>query len=227
MDTNKIGGIMRWMCSIILLFALSTCTKFGKNISVTGRIYNPLTGDGVSGVTIRLYKGKFEPAEVLGNSSGSKNVKEVVTDENGLYKLEHLGGVFKDYYIQQRSTGYYELGWADDGSKGNKLIKKGKEITADYQLLDFGGLKLNIHNVNCMGATDTLILERMYLTDLNYTAFIPVRLSGCYDQDGTSAQVPSGNWRVKWTVIRNGIQNTSQTEFIINGAELYEYTINY
>ena len=32
-----------------LLFMLSTCTKFGKNVTVKGRVLNPLTGEGIAG----------------------------------------------------------------------------------------------------------------------------------------------------------------------------------
>lgn len=39
-----------------LLFALSTCTKFGKNVTVKGRVLNPITGEGIAGEEVWLMR---------------------------------------------------------------------------------------------------------------------------------------------------------------------------
>ncbi len=34
---------------VTLLLAIISCTKFGKNVTVKGRVLNPLTGEGIAG----------------------------------------------------------------------------------------------------------------------------------------------------------------------------------
>ncbi|OFZ16692.1 MAG: hypothetical protein A3D92_03515 [Bacteroidetes bacterium RIFCSPHIGHO2_02_FULL_44_7] len=45
---------------LLLGLLLSTCTKDGKNITVQGRVYNPVTGEGISDCEIRLVKESLE-----------------------------------------------------------------------------------------------------------------------------------------------------------------------
>ena len=38
--------------SILFVFVLFSCTKFGKNVTIDGRVENPITGEGISGAEI-------------------------------------------------------------------------------------------------------------------------------------------------------------------------------
>jgi len=71
----------------ILAFLLS-CTKGGGNVYVEGRVYNPITGEGIEGAEIILYRDKLGGA-VAAQSGGSKIVENVKSDANGNYKIKH------------------------------------------------------------------------------------------------------------------------------------------
>ncbi|MBL1281014.1 MAG: hypothetical protein COA33_012110 [Fluviicola sp.] len=47
--------VILYIVSIILLFSLS-CTKFGKNIRVSGRVINPVTNKGIPDIEVKLLK---------------------------------------------------------------------------------------------------------------------------------------------------------------------------
>mgnify|MGYP006153297129 CR=1 FL=1 len=120
----------------LLLFSiliLTSCTKFGKNVYVDGRVYNPVTGEGIGGVTVKLYRNKLDSKDPLG--SDSKTLKTVTTDENGYYKIEDLASPFNQAYVQVNYAGYYPLGWVDNWSLGSSGIKKGKRNHLDYQMV--------------------------------------------------------------------------------------------
>ena len=66
----------------IALFVFVSCTKFGKNVTVKGRVLNPVTGQGVAVAEIWLQKSSG------GYEGGYKTVKKAISDENGLYVAE-------------------------------------------------------------------------------------------------------------------------------------------
>lgn len=78
--------ILIWS-ACFLLFAVGSCTKFGKNITIEGRVLNPITGKGISGVEIWLLK------TTMGLPGGDKTIKTVFSNKNG--KLQ-------DLLVQQR-----------------------------------------------------------------------------------------------------------------------------
>jgi hypothetical protein len=44
---------MKNIIRLILIFILSSaCTKFGKNVTVKGKVVNPVTGQGIEGIEI-------------------------------------------------------------------------------------------------------------------------------------------------------------------------------
>lgn len=190
---------------IVVLLVSTSCTKFGKNVYVDGRVYNPVTGEGIEGIPIKIYRTKLDTKDPLGSSS--KTLETTTTDANGYSKLEHLASPFKDVFVQLNSESNYPVGWVDYGSTGEVKIKKGKKNHLDYWMLPYGELKISLHNINCQGPNDTLIYRRSYVSLDGISVFQPFTLTGCYDNDGAFAKVPSGNYLVEWTVIRNGISN--------------------
>jgi hypothetical protein len=105
---------MKWFFFILLGLILSTCTKFGENIHVNGKVINPVTAKGISNVKIELQKKTtFEYA------TGFKAVKTVYTDNDGNFEIRHLGGL-KHYYIRcQYNQEYSPIGWYVEGEKKN------------------------------------------------------------------------------------------------------------
>lgn len=63
---------MRFLLALfILLNTVNSCTKFGKTDTAKGRVLNPVTGEGISGVELKLLK------STAGLPGGNKAVKTV------------------------------------------------------------------------------------------------------------------------------------------------------
>ena len=210
---------------IFLLTTLTTCTKFGKNVYVDGRIYNPITGEGIEGIPIKLYRSKIDSKDPLGSSS--KTLETTTTDANGYYKMEHLASPLNQVFVQLNSEDNYPIGWVGYGHTGSELVKKGKMNHLDYQMLQYGEIKISLHNVNCQGPNDTLIYKRNYVSLSGISVFQPFTLTGCYDNDGAFANVPSGDYSIEWTVIRNGISNSYSHTLTVPGNGQVVYNIDY
>lgn len=52
--------------------SFSSCTKFGKNITIEGRVLNPITNEPISGVEVYLFKSEVN----LDYYGGYKSIKE-------------------------------------------------------------------------------------------------------------------------------------------------------
>ncbi|AEA43806.1 hypothetical protein [Fluviicola taffensis] len=208
-----------------ILILVSGCTKFGKTDTAKGRVLNPVTGEGISGVELKLLK------STAGLPGGNKAVKTVTTDGDGFYEISKAG--LKGYSLScNLPADYYPLGWFIDGelkntNTGNVGLKKGKTLHADFYAVPYGEIKISIHNVNCQGPNDTLIYVRNYASLNGVLVFQPFTLTGCYDNNGVFAKVPSGDYSIKWTVIRNGISNSYSHILTVSGNGQAVYNIDY
>ena len=216
---------IQFVIGFLLILVLCTCTKFGKNVYVDGRVYNPITGEGIPNIPIRLYRNTIDSKDPLG--VGSKTLETTTTDANGYYKVEHLSTPFNKVWIRLNSLDYYPIGWVDFGNTGEVGVKKGKKNHLDYQMVPYGEIKISVHNINCQGPNDTLIYKRNYVSDNGISVFQPFTLTGCYDNDGAFAKVPSGNYSIEWTVIRNGIINSFSHILTVPGNGQVTYNIDY
>ncbi len=123
-----------------------SCTKFGKNVYVDGRVYNPVTGEGIEGIPIKLYRTKIDSKDPLGESS--KTLETTTTDANGYYKMEHLASPFNKVLIQLNSVDNYPIGWVGFGHTGAEVVKKGKRNHLNFEIVPYGYLQINIHNIS-------------------------------------------------------------------------------
>ncbi len=215
----------KWSLFLLVMLVTVSCTKFGKNVYVDGRVYNPITGEGIPNIPVRLYRNTLDAKDPLG--VGSKTLETTTTDANGYYKVEHLSTPFNKVWIRLNSLDYYPIGWVDYGNQGEAGIKKGKKNHLDYQMVPYGEIKISLHNVNCQGPNDTLIYKRNYVSDNGISVFQPFTLTGCYDNDGAFAKVPSGDYMVEWTVVRNGISNSFSHILTVPGNGQVVYNIDY
>ena len=212
-----------FLVCILLLITLSTCTKFGKNIYVDGRVYNPITGEGIEGVPVKIYRSKIDSKDPLG--SDSKTLKTITTDENGYYKLEYLASPFNKAFVLVNYAGYYPLGWVDNGSLGSNGIRKGKRNHLDYQIVPYGNYKLIVNNINCQGSEDTIILKRT-----NQAGSFLIKdwiLTGCSGYTTATSKVPMGTIYTHYTVIRSGISNEYDINFEVLPNQDNIQTIDY
>ncbi|WP_186280220.1 hypothetical protein [Fluviicola chungangensis] len=40
---------MKFLLQLFIIITIVSCTKFGKNVTVKGRVMNPVTGQGIEG----------------------------------------------------------------------------------------------------------------------------------------------------------------------------------
>ncbi|TSJ39999.1 carboxypeptidase-like regulatory domain-containing protein [Fluviicola chungangensis] len=218
---------MKFLLQLFIIITIVSCTKFGKNMTVKGRVLNPITGEGIPNVPVIMYR------STLDYPSGSKRVKETTTDSDGYFEISKAS--LSKCYLTCHTTDvgdYYPIGWEkkDDVPLFDAFtisVKKGKTMHADYYVLPYGEIKISIHNINCQGPNDTLIYKRSYVSLNGISVFQPFTLTGCYDNDGEFAKVPSGNYLVEWTVIRNGISNSYSHIVTVPENGQVTYNIDY
>jgi hypothetical protein len=67
---------------IVVLIVSASCTKFGKNVTLKGRVMNPVTGEGIEGAEVKLYR------IAGGYDSNYKTIKSATTDAFGNFELD-------------------------------------------------------------------------------------------------------------------------------------------
>lgn len=196
---------MRNLVTIFLLLAplLSGCTKFGKNITVEGKVYNPITGEGIENVEIKLLK--------VSNSfpGGFKTVKTTYTDASGNYEIS-AASIGKRFLSVNHSGDYYSLGWEGDvqaTADGYSQVKKGSITHLDYKVAPYGYIIYHVNNLNCQGANDTLQLYFVGSELNTHDAQIGKLLEvyGCINEQDSPVKVPIGDYYYEWVSIKNGV----------------------
>lgn len=124
---------------------------------------------------------------------------------------------------------YFTVGWYKDGeyiSDGNTLpIKKGKKLNVDLHLVPYGTYRIVINNINCQGVNDTIIIHRQNevksFLDKNWT------LTGCSGYTTAWDKIPMGTIHTKYTVIKGGVSNTYEEDFVVEPNQQNEQVIDY
>ncbi|MGM0478350.1 MAG: hypothetical protein ACQERC_03930 [Bacteroidota bacterium] len=209
---------------LVLAFLLFSCTKFGRNITIKGKVVNPITGTTYSDLKVQLVK-----SQSLSLPGGKKEIKHTFTDENGGFELNatRLGKIWVQI---QSGSDLYVRGWYQDGKyisdNFRTTAQKRETMEADFHVVPYGGMKISIYNVNCGGASDELILE--VTPPFPYSAIVsPVTRYGCYNQEGSPSEVPMGNYEIKWTIIRGGTTEVFSENLFVPENGIGELTINY
>lgn len=194
-----------WVVFSLVFVLIGGCTKFGKNVTIKGRVVNPITGEGIEGAEIWLQK------TAGGYDGGYKTVKKATSGIDGVFELNKLGLAGYSAVCGKFSGDYYEFGWTqDDGDTytGNfKLsVKKGKTMHADYYAVPYGNLILNIQNVNCGGSGDVMYFRKKWLGYGDFEGSYSTPRTGCYSYTSPSSfQVPMGTYVYEMKIIRAGI----------------------
>ena len=86
-----------------VIILLISCTKFGKNVTVKGRVLNPITGEGIPNVELELLRGTG------GLPGGYKSVKSTKTDASGNFEIQldfrgFAKGVYQIHFIENGQT---------------------------------------------------------------------------------------------------------------------------
>lgn len=205
-----------WYAYIILLGVLLACTKDGKNITVKGRVYNPVTGAGIPNCEIRLLK---TTSGSPGTSGGYEDVATVYTDNDGYYELNHTSMFVRYVGCYPDQNEYEEIGWVKDGIQtGNTSFEKvnlGKYTYLDCEVVTYGLLNSHVQNVNCEGASDEMIVRKKYQFTGWDSYWSPVK-QGCYNQSSTEPVIlPIGLYVFETKVTRpSGVTYVYDTVFV-------------
>ena len=193
---------MRFISVLLFTTILFSCTKFARTDTAKGRVLNPITGEGIPDVEMKLLK------TTSGIPGENKAVKSTTTDANGSYEISKTG--LKSYSLScNLSTDYYPIGWYVDGeikntNTGNYSLKKGKTLHADFYAVPYGNIILDIQNVNCQGANDSMQFTRTYQFETSDNGYSSYRI-GCYSYLSQPFKVPIGYHYYKTKITRSGI----------------------
>ena len=214
---------MRFVFALIGIFLVFTsCTKFGKNVTLKGRVLNPVTGEGIEGAEVKLYR------IAGGYDSNYKTIKSTTTDASGNFELDKY--TWAKPVARCEVGEMYKLGWTKDGGQTfidnfELDVKRGKVTNADFYAVPYGNYKIIVNNVNCQGPNDTIIIRRT--NQVGSFLAIDWTLTGCSGYNSSFSQAPMGTVYTHYTVIRNGISNEFDVNFEILPNQDNIQTINY
>jgi hypothetical protein len=219
--------MLLYLFSVLLL----SCTKEGSVVSVEGRVYNPLTNEGVEGIEVKLIRSKAGGAPGA-QSAGYTAEDATVSDANGLYQLKGTLGRSLEFYV--KSSDYFAIGIGNNNISGEPSefstigLKSGKHNKVDFWVVPYGQLRMKITNVDCQGEEDEMQyrFKRPFKDWVNYWSNIAY---GCfsYNDPNTFIKVPMGWNSFEWRVTKNGITNYFVDSIYVteNGENIFE--INY
>ena len=204
--------------ALVLMIAFA-CTKIGKNITVKGRVINPVNNEPIAGITVFLFKNyKYQ------------TIKKTVSDENGYFELNaaHIGPVWAQVNYEDYHQ-YYNLGWNVDGNYYlSKKVDKGKVMHVDYHLVPYGELQINIKNTSCFDQNDKLSIFRTHSISGFYDNVPnPAIYTGCIDQQGNLNQAPMGWYKYNGTVTKNGVETTIRDSVYLDAGTTKIWNIYY
>lgn len=216
----------RLIICLFILICLNNCTKIGKNMTVKGRVMNPITGEGIPDIPIELQKTS------KGLPGGFKTVKTIYTNENGNFEISK-GGIDTYYLLVENLGNYYRIGWSTQGEEqgilGNKIkVKKRKVMYADYYAVPYGKLQIVIKNNNCFDVNDELSIFRTHSIQDFYSGVPnPAIYTGCVNQVGNLNKAPMGWYTYSGTVTKNGITTSISDSIYLEEDETEIWNINY
>jgi len=189
------------MKKIIYLFVLAFLfIACKKEYHVSGRVYNPITNDGIPNVKIRF------SASEGGLPGGFKEVASTFTDANGYYNLEYKG--VASLVKADGDENLYMMGNFYEGSYTPTLpLDGGKNLNVDWHAVPYGELDVHLNNINCQGANDTLKL----FYDGSFIPYNDVQIgflsqnTGCINITSSAYPYPMGERYYHWEIIRNGL----------------------
>ncbi len=208
----------QWVIFSLVLVLIGGCTKFGKNMTVKGRVLNPITGEGIANAPLVMYR------STLDYPSGSKRVKETTTDSEGYFEISKasLSKCYLTCHVTEVDD-YYPIGWEkkDDVPLFDAFtisVKKGKTMRADYYAVPYGSLTLNIKNTSCFNSSDNI---KIYFDSGPYDSrtFNPgmiTSLDGCIDIPGTPVKSSMGYKYFHWEVTKNNVTTTYHDTVFVN-----------
>jgi len=215
----------KYIALVLIMVSLTTCTKFGRNVTIKGKVINPVTNEPIEGVEAWFQK------TTNGLPGGFKTIKEDVTDANGEFEIN--AGRIGTHYIRLGDVkGNYRLGWYENGeytSTSVNKVDKGKVMNVEYHLVPYGEVIFDIQNVNCQGVTDTMWLQHRSEFENSYPEWWSLPRTGCYTyvSPEPSDELYIGKRFFRLRIKRGGVETFEEYEYEILQNEATTVTLHY
>jgi hypothetical protein len=214
----------------LVLFLLG-CTKFGKNITMKGRVLNPITGEGIAGAEIKLWKDYFN----FTYEGGKKMIKSTTSGADGSFEISKLSLSADKIQCNMSPAGaYYDIGWTKDngasftGAGDDLAVKKGKTVHADYYAVPYGNLKYTIKNTSCFDQSDTLLLNIKYQISNINISYSSTIYAGCFEYIGSVySKRPMGWYYFSGYYKKNNVVTTFKDSIYITAGGYHEWVFHY
>lgn len=217
--------LVKLLMGIAVLSLFYTCGK-KRQVKIEGRVYNPITQEGISGAELWLLKS----GSITEYYGGYERVTTVYTAADGSFKVDLKSAKAEILRLGDMHGEYYKIGWYENGAllPSDLTVKKGKTMHADFYAVPYGSSKANITNVNCQGSTDTAYFKLKFTLDPGlYDYWSPPKV-GCYSHsDGTAAERPIGKYVWITKVIRSGNTSYQYDTVFVNESGVSVFNINY
>lgn len=211
--TSKFNHLLFFFFISILI---SSC---GKKTEMKGRIVNPVTNEGISGINVYVTRPK---AGIGYDGSGTKTLFKTVSDENGYFTIEERFRKSKSYTI---SYGYdqkkYQLYDA-------QVSPAGAEYDGSYfefSLVPLGRLLINIQNQNCFDENDDFAFT--WYPSLDTELISSGNFTGCYSYFGNYNDVKMGWHKIEGFVTKNGITTPFADSIYVTEGGNHVWDIEY
>ena len=172
---------MKYLITLISFIFLLACTKVGKNVTIKGRVLNPVTGEGIQDAEVKILK------TAGGFNGGFKAIKTVKSNSDGSFEISKLSleNCFAVCHTPL-DVDYYQIGWENKSSVPlyNAVtisVKKGKTMHADYYAVPYGCALWHVKNVNCESTVDTMWYKIKYQYDSDFLNIWSFPYIGCSD----------------------------------------------
>lgn len=215
----------RILICFLILTSFSACTKFGKTYRVKGRVLNPVTGQGIEGAEVRIYKNTMELP------GGSKMQKSAITDSEGNFDMSKLAFRTDNISVYSFPGEYYPIGWTQNSGQSFDMpaLKMGKTMHADYYAVPYGSMKYTIKNTSCFDQNDILVINRKYqLTNLTNSYTGSSTYNGCFEFIGNVySQYPMGWHYMSGYYTKNNITTNFSDSIYIDSGGYHEWIFEY
>ena len=184
---------------VLLCIILSAC---GKDTTVSGRVYDPNTNQGIANIKVIVSKEKINPIPFSWDGAGATTEATTTTDANGNYLLNFHKNKNRTYYLYFLNDDdlFYKI-----ESEMKFLETNEVNQIIDYKLVPSAFIKKKIKNINCFDENDKI---EIYASDDfgEIPSNIPYTLIGCVDQtSATFGKTISGKIYYHWIVTKNNL----------------------
>ncbi len=214
---------MKYLIFIFALFFVFSC---GKKRTISGRVYNPITGNGIEGVIIAEFREKFCLSY---DGCPDKALETATTDANGYYSMPYRDKKKGQYILFNYGVddNYYRIRTTSHLDNSNRRFISGNQ-EYDLLLVTEGYLQRTITNTSCFDANDQLTITSAYhksIPELNSStvAIYP----GCMNQTYSNSSVPMGWYVWKGTVTKNNITTPFADSVYVPEGGSVQWNIEY